>query len=97
VVSNIGTVHAERAGSQENIFLGKSELVQALPAGDGVAVLNFDDPWVRKMEEKTKAKVFFYGLSPEATCGQIRSKGSAWMASVFDCIIKKRLCTLASP
>lgn len=65
VVTNIGTVHAERAGSQENIFLGKSELVQALPS-DGVAILNFDDPWVRKMEEKTKARVFFYGLSPEA-------------------------------
>lgn len=65
VVSNIGTVHAERAGSQENIFLGKSELVQNLPA-DGVAILNFDDPWVRKMEEKTHARVFFYGLSPEA-------------------------------
>jgi UDP-N-acetylmuramoyl-tripeptide--D-alanyl-D-alanine ligase len=31
-----------------------------------VAILNFDDPWVRKMEEKTKARVFFYGLSPEA-------------------------------
>jgi UDP-N-acetylmuramoyl-tripeptide--D-alanyl-D-alanine ligase len=28
--------------------------------------LNFDDPWVRKMEEKAKARVFFYGLSPEA-------------------------------
>jgi UDP-N-acetylmuramoyl-tripeptide--D-alanyl-D-alanine ligase len=67
VVSNIGTVHAERAGSQENIFLGKSELVQALPpAPEGIAVLNFDDPWVRKMEEKTRGKVFFYGLSPEA-------------------------------
>ncbi|MBM4425724.1 MAG: UDP-N-acetylmuramoyl-tripeptide--D-alanyl-D-alanine ligase [Chloroflexi bacterium] len=65
VISNIGTVHAERAGSQENIFLGKSELVQSLPA-TGVAILNFDDPWVRKMEEKTKARVFFYGLSPEA-------------------------------
>lgn len=65
VISNVGTVHAERAGSQENIFLGKSELVQALPS-DGVAILNFDDPWVRKMEEKTKARVFFYGLSPEA-------------------------------
>ena len=65
VVSNIGTVHAERAGSQENIFLGKSELVQNLPA-DGVAILNFDDPWVRKMEEKTHARVFFYGLSSEA-------------------------------
>jgi len=67
VVTNIGTVHAERAGSQENIFIGKSELVQALPpAPEGVAILNYDDPWVRKMEEKTRAQVFYYGLSPEA-------------------------------
>lgn len=65
VVTNIGTVHAERAGSQEAIAQGKSELVQALPE-DGVAILNFDDPWVRKMEEKTRAQVFFYGLSPES-------------------------------
>ena len=67
VVTNIGTVHAERAGSQEAIARGKAELVQALPPSpEGVAILNFDDPWVRKMEEKTKARVFFYGLSPEA-------------------------------
>ncbi|HLA08822.1 MAG TPA: UDP-N-acetylmuramoyl-tripeptide--D-alanyl-D-alanine ligase [Anaerolineales bacterium] len=67
VVTNVGTVHAERAGSQEAIARGKAELVQALPAApEGVAVLNFDDPWVRKMEEKTRARVFFYGLSPEA-------------------------------
>jgi UDP-N-acetylmuramoyl-tripeptide--D-alanyl-D-alanine ligase len=67
VVTNIGTVHAERAGSQEAIARGKSELVQALPpAPEGVAILNFDDPWVRQMEERTKARVFFYGLSREA-------------------------------
>jgi UDP-N-acetylmuramoyl-tripeptide--D-alanyl-D-alanine ligase len=67
VITNIGTVHAERAGSQEAIARGKTELVQALPpAPEGVAILNFDDPWVRKMEEKTKARVFFYGLSSEA-------------------------------
>jgi len=65
IVTNIGTVHAERAGSQEAIARGKAELVQALPE-DGVAILNFDDPWVQKMEEKTKARVFFYGLSSEA-------------------------------
>jgi len=65
VVTNIGTVHAERAGSQEAIAQGKSELVQALPE-NGVAILNFDDPWVRKMEEKTRAQVFFYGLSSES-------------------------------
>lgn len=67
IVTNIGTVHAERAGSQEAIFIGKSELVQSLPpAPHGTAILNFDDPWVRKMEEKTHARIFFYGLSPEA-------------------------------
>jgi UDP-N-acetylmuramoyl-tripeptide--D-alanyl-D-alanine ligase len=65
VVTNIGTVHAERAGSQEAIAQGKSELIQALPE-DGVAILNFDDPWVRKMEEKTRAQIFFYGLSSES-------------------------------
>ncbi|RPJ25213.1 MAG: UDP-N-acetylmuramoyl-tripeptide--D-alanyl-D-alanine ligase [Chloroflexi bacterium] len=67
VVTNIGTVHAERAGSQEAIARGKAELVQTLPqAPEGVAILNFDDPWVRRMEEKTKARIFFYGLSREA-------------------------------
>lgn len=65
VVTNIGTVHAERAGSQDAIAQGKSELVQALPE-DGIAILNFDDPRVRKMEEKTRAQVFFYGLSSES-------------------------------
>jgi UDP-N-acetylmuramoyl-tripeptide--D-alanyl-D-alanine ligase len=76
VVTNIGTVHAERAGSQEAIAQGKAELVQALPpAPEGVAILNFDDPWVRKMEEKTKARVFFYGLSPESNLWADRVEG----------------------
>ncbi len=65
VVTNIGTVHAERAGTQEDIFRGKSELVKALPAS-GVAILNLDDPWVRKMAELTQASVFFYGFDPAA-------------------------------
>jgi UDP-N-acetylmuramoyl-tripeptide--D-alanyl-D-alanine ligase len=65
VVTNIGTVHAERAGSQEAIFRGKAELVRALPS-DGVAILNLDDVLVAKMAELTRARVFFYGLDPEA-------------------------------
>jgi UDP-N-acetylmuramoyl-tripeptide--D-alanyl-D-alanine ligase len=67
VVTNIGTVHAERAGSQEAIARGKAELVQALPsAPEGVAVLNFDDPWVREMAKQTRARIFFYGLDSQA-------------------------------
>lgn len=67
VVTNIGMVHAERAGSQEAIARGKAELVEALPpAPEGVAILNYDDIWVREMAKMTQARVFFYGLSPEA-------------------------------
>ncbi len=65
VVTNIGTVHAERAGSQEDIFQGKSELVRSLPA-NGVAILNKDDPWVCKMADLTIARIFFYGLDPSS-------------------------------
>jgi len=67
VVTNIGTVHAERAGSREAIAKGKSELVQALPAApNGIAILNYDDPYVRAMADQTQADVLFYGLDANA-------------------------------
>jgi UDP-N-acetylmuramoyl-tripeptide--D-alanyl-D-alanine ligase len=66
VVTNIGTVHAERAGTIDDIARGKSELVKSLPsAPDGLAILNFDDPLVREMEGVTEAAIFSYGLSPD--------------------------------
>lgn len=65
VITNVGMVHAERAGSMEIIARGKSELVQELN-GSGVAILNYDDDHVRPMSEVTKAKVFYYGLDPKA-------------------------------
>jgi UDP-N-acetylmuramoyl-tripeptide--D-alanyl-D-alanine ligase len=67
VLTNVGTVHAERAGSQEMIARGKSELVQALPpAPIGTAVLNYDDPYVRQMANQTRARVLYYGMDPGA-------------------------------
>jgi UDP-N-acetylmuramoyl-tripeptide--D-alanyl-D-alanine ligase len=67
VVTNISEVHLERAGSIEAIVEGKGELVENLPAApEGVAILNYDDQRVREMADRTKARVFYYGLSPEA-------------------------------
>jgi UDP-N-acetylmuramoyl-tripeptide--D-alanyl-D-alanine ligase len=67
VVTNISQVHLERAGSMEAIVEGKGELVECLPPGpEGVAILNYDDPLVRPMAERTQARLFFYGLSPES-------------------------------
>jgi len=67
VVTNVSQVHLERAGSLEAIVAGKSELVENLPpAPEGVAILNYDEPLVREMAAKTQARVFYYGLAPEA-------------------------------
>ncbi len=76
VITNVGTVHAERAGSQEMIARGKRELVESLPE-DGTAILNYDDPLVRQMANHTSARVLFYGLTPEADlwADEITSQG----------------------
>ncbi len=65
VVTNVGPVHLERLGTVERIAQAKAELVEALPA-DGVAILNADDPLVATMAGRTRAQVFWYGLSRDA-------------------------------
>jgi UDP-N-acetylmuramoyl-tripeptide--D-alanyl-D-alanine ligase len=67
VVTIIGPVHLERAGTIERIVRAKTELIEALPpAPEGVAILNCDDELVCGMAEDTRARVFYYGLSPGA-------------------------------
>ena len=65
IITNVGAAHLGLFGSQERVAQAKSELVQVL-SPDGVAMLNYDDPRVRAMREKTAARVLFYGLSPDA-------------------------------
>ncbi|MFC5958529.1 UDP-N-acetylmuramoyl-tripeptide--D-alanyl-D-alanine ligase [Streptomyces pratens] len=65
LVLNVGTAHIGEFGGREQIALAKGELVEALPE-DGTAVLNADDPLVRAMASRTKAKVLLFGESDEA-------------------------------
>lgn len=96
VVTNIGTVHAERAGSQETIAKGKAELVQSLPE-DGIAILNHDDPWVRWMASQTLAKVFFYGMTPGADLWADHVEGLGLEGIRFQLHYKKDVLHLRIP
>ncbi|WP_030783858.1 UDP-N-acetylmuramoyl-tripeptide--D-alanyl-D-alanine ligase [Streptomyces sp. NRRL S-920] len=65
LVLNVGTAHIGEFGGREQIAQAKGELVEALPA-DGAAVLNADDPLVRAMASRTKARVLLFGEAEDA-------------------------------
>lgn len=68
VVTAVLGVHLSRMGSLAAIEKAKGELVEALPS-DGVAVLNQDDRRVRRMADRTAARVLGYGLSADSEVG----------------------------
>ncbi len=78
VVTNIGISHIEHFGSQAAIAAEKGELIAALPAR-GVAVLNGDDPLVRAMAARTRARVVTYGLEAgnDIRASDVESSGLA--------------------
>ncbi|WP_053203078.1 UDP-N-acetylmuramoyl-tripeptide--D-alanyl-D-alanine ligase [Jiangella muralis] len=65
IVLNVGSAHLGEFGDRETIARTKAELVEALPAS-GTAVLNADDPVVRRMAEQTEARVVMAGESVHA-------------------------------
>jgi UDP-N-acetylmuramoyl-tripeptide--D-alanyl-D-alanine ligase len=66
VISSIGPAHIEFFEDQAAIAQEKSELIAALPA-DGLAVLNSDDEWSRRVADRTRARVAWVGSGPDST------------------------------
>ncbi|RCH69590.1 UDP-N-acetylmuramoyl-tripeptide--D-alanyl-D-alanine ligase [Streptomyces sp. SDr-06] len=65
LVLNVGTAHIGEFGGRDQIALAKGELVEGLP-DNGCAVLNADDPLVRAMASRTKARVLLFGEAEDA-------------------------------
>ena len=68
IVTNVAPVHLSRLGTIERIAQAKAELPAALPPADegGVAILNWDDDRVKAMAQQTRARIFRYGMTPDA-------------------------------
>ncbi|MGH2694182.1 MAG: UDP-N-acetylmuramoyl-tripeptide--D-alanyl-D-alanine ligase [Actinomycetota bacterium] len=66
VLTAIGPAHLERFGSLDAIRRAKYEIVASLP-GDGIAVMNVDDPEVRPLADETeRTRVVRYGMDGDA-------------------------------
>ena len=71
VVTSVAMAHVEHFGSLDGVARAKSELVAALPES-GVAVLNFDDPHVRRMGAVSACPVLGYAVEADA---EVRADG----------------------
>lgn len=73
VVLNVGTAHIGEFGGREQIAQAKGELVEALPeeSAGGVAVLNADDPLVRAMASRTKARIVYFGTAAAGSDAEV--------------------------
>ncbi len=66
VISSIGPAHIEFFADQAAIAAEKAELIAALPP-EGLAVLNADDEWSRRIANRTNARVVWIGKSTNST------------------------------
>lgn len=66
VVSNVAPVHMEFfLDGLAGIARAKYELIEALPV-DGIAILNFDDPYVKEFGQGMGERAVYYGLGEGA-------------------------------
>lgn len=65
VITNIGPAHIERLGTIDNVLRAKWELAENLE-GDGVMVINGDDPMLRKALERFPGRRILFGFSDDA-------------------------------
>jgi UDP-N-acetylmuramoyl-tripeptide--D-alanyl-D-alanine ligase len=74
VLTKIGPAHLETFGSVEQIYKGKGEILESLPA-HGFAVIPGDDAAMRAMARRAPCQVIFVGENPE---NQVRATNVAF-------------------
>ncbi len=64
IITNIGLAHVEFLGDEAGVAREKGALLDVLPRnGDGLAVLNADDPWCAELRRRCRTTVITVGLS----------------------------------
>ena len=95
LVTAVQPVHLARIGSLHAIEQAKGELLEALPPG-GTAILNADDPIVRRMGGRSVARSMTYGFdsSADVHAEAIESAGLAGMRFVLRTDAGRRLVAI---
>lgn len=73
IFSNLSHDHLDFHKNMDSYFQSKLKLFSMLKSS-GVAIINIDDPYSKKIISKTKAKIFSFGMSTNATLHPIKVK-----------------------
>lgn len=73
VITNIGEAHLELLGSRENISRAKGELLEAMDSS-ATAILNGDDPYLRRMGERFPGHTIYYGYGEGSHLRALQSR-----------------------
>lgn len=65
VVTKISFAHSEYLGNLDQIIKEKGKLIEQLPE-NGLAILNWDDPASKKLADKCKGQVIYFGTDANA-------------------------------
>ena len=91
IVTCVAMAHVEFFGDLEGVARAKSELVAALPP-TGVAVLNFDDPYVARMASVSPCPILSYALGDADVRAEARRprRRSSTAVRVVDTVGRRR-------
>ncbi|MBI3103803.1 UDP-N-acetylmuramoyl-tripeptide--D-alanyl-D-alanine ligase [Candidatus Daviesbacteria bacterium] len=64
IFTKLAFAHSEFLGNLDEILQEKGKLIEQLPE-DGVAILNWDDPGSKKLAQRCKGTVIYYGTDPK--------------------------------
>ncbi len=93
VITRIGLAHLETFGSLENIYQGKSELLEALPAS-GFAVVCGDDDRIKSLASRAACPVIFVG---ERQGSQVRATDVVFQPGRLQFQVDGRCYEVAAP
>ena len=79
IITEIGPQHLERFGSLDNVQQAKYELIANLPP-DGVAVFNWDNPYIRAMHARGYPQTRLT-VSRALSLDEARAQGVDWLGS----------------
>ena len=90
VITNIHPVHLEFFKDVEQVAKAKKEILDDLKPG-GIAILNGDDPWVRKISKGWKGAKLFFGLSESCEIRATNIQRMGIQGFSFDLLYKNKI------